>query len=435
MPCHNGTQTIERSIKETINTLGNYNGGSYELIVIGDNSSSGAFKEIEEGSLDNDQLKFVKSGRSRRKCQVFKKGFEHAEGRYICFLDGESDLYPRLIPTFIGHMENQNVDGVVGSKCHSLSVVDCPMTQGLFNGAYRGFVHSISGFSNLNNLNGLKLFRRELLDEVLPSVPVRKHALERDLLIKAHNSGYRIIEAPMEMDFISTINSEEEHEKNKVTVIVPTYNEKEVISSFIKRLHSILKINFNLIIVDDSPDMETVSISKDACQELDIPLKIVKRAHKKGKGSAIKTGLKIAKGEKFVIIDADLEYPPENILPMLEKLEESDIVISVKNRKGVTYRGFFSYMFRFIVLVLFNLPFDTQSGLKVLNRKAKNIEFDTTGWSWDVEFLYKCKQDKLKISPHNITYSPRKKGHSKISPIKAGGHMLLELLKIRVNTY
>ena len=222
--------------------------------------------------------------------------------------------------------------------------------------------------------------------------------------------------------------------KLTVSVIVPTYKEAESIQPFVERLYRCLSnLDFELIIVDDSTNNDTEIAARTICEKLELDYRIVRRGER-GKGSAIREGLKLAKGEQIVVIDADLEYPPEEIKPMLEKLKQGDAVTSIRMRKNTFMRRILSMFFRMLVLFLFQIPFETQSGLKVLNKKARNIKFDTKGWSWDAEFLYKCRKNNLKILLHELQYTPRKMGKSKIHPLKTSLEMFIELFKVRLKT-
>ncbi len=222
----------------------------------------------------------------------------------------------------------------------------------------------------------------------------------------------------------------------KIAVIVPTYEEEEIIDKFIIKLKKSLRNkNFRLILVDDSPNMLTVKKARLIADELDVDISIHHRTKKFGKGSAVADGLKMVnKEDVIVIIDADLEYDPKEIIPMMEKLKEADIIVSVRKRKDIFYRQILAFGFKILTAVLFNLNFDTQSGLKVLKKGVgKKLKIETKGWAWDVEFLYKIKKKGYKILLHQIIFKPRKYGHSKIHPFSSSIKMFINLFKLFIN--
>jgi dolichol-phosphate mannosyltransferase len=217
-----------------------------------------------------------------------------------------------------------------------------------------------------------------------------------------------------------------------VSLIVPTFNEEETIEEFINKVNELkLKLkNFELIIVDDSFD-NTAKIAKNLMKKFRIKGIVLKRIGKKGKGSAIRDGLKLAKGEYTVLIDADLQYPVEKIPALIEKLKEYDIVNTRRLRKDSFYRKLLGLGFRVLVFLLFGLTIETQSTFRAFRKEVnEKIDFKADSWAWDVEFLYKAKKACFKICSYPIIYGERKKGKSKVN-FSTSIKMLIELLKIR----
>lgn len=217
-----------------------------------------------------------------------------------------------------------------------------------------------------------------------------------------------------------------------IDVIIPTFNEKEIIADFLKVLKKEMKRRkFRAIIIDDSTD-NTAIIAKKECKLLSINAKIIKRKQKKGKGSAVDRGLKELKAEYGVIIDADLEYHPKHIPKMVNKLENYELITCVRLRKDVWYRRILAQGFKNLVKLLFNIPFETQSGLKVFKTKSvKPINLVSKGWVFDVELIYKLRKKGCKVGIHNITYKTRTAGKSKIglfTPLQ----MFLDLITLRL---
>jgi dolichol-phosphate mannosyltransferase len=217
-----------------------------------------------------------------------------------------------------------------------------------------------------------------------------------------------------------------------VSIVVPTFNEEETIEEFLRKVNELkpqLK-SFEVIIVDDSVD-NTAEIAKSLMKKFRIKGIVLKRIGKRGKGSAIRDGLKLAKGEYIVLIDADLQYPVEKIPALVEKLKECDIVNTRRLRKDAFYRKLLGLSFRFLVFLIFGLKVETQSTFRAFKKEVKEkIEFKANSWAWDVEFLYKAKKAGFKICSYPVIYGERKKGKSKVNFITSI-KMFLELLKIK----
>lgn len=124
----------------------------------------------------------------------------------------------------------------------------------------------------------------------------------------------------------------------KYSVIVPVYNEEEILKYTYERLNKVMKQTnepFELIFVDDGSRDSSLSILKEFAYK-DRNVKVVSFSKNFGHQNAVTCGMENAKGEAVVIIDCDLQDPPEVILTMIEKWKEGyDIVYGKRlKRKG-----------------------------------------------------------------------------------------------------
>ena len=106
----------------------------------------------------------------------------------------------------------------------------------------------------------------------------------------------------------------------KYSIIIPVYNEEQVIGDFLK---SLLAFNQNdeIILVDDgSTDKTNEIISK-------FPVKLIKHSNNKGYGAALKTGIRNSTGDKIITLDSDGQHNPQYINEIKRLLPEYDMVI------------------------------------------------------------------------------------------------------------
>lgn len=108
----------------------------------------------------------------------------------------------------------------------------------------------------------------------------------------------------------------------KLSVIVPVFNEAATIEKILKKIDS-LDIDKEIIIVNDASSDDTAGILERVVPGLSSTVEIKTHPENRGKGSAIRTGLKSVKGEFVVIQDADLEYDPEDFKLLLETSEKT----------------------------------------------------------------------------------------------------------------
>ncbi len=139
---------------------------------------------------------------------------------------------------------------------------------------------------------------------------------------------------------------------NKLSIVVPCYNEENVIETFYNKLMEITEkisdnYDYEVIFVDDGSKDETFSKMKNLREKND-KIKIISFSKNFGKEAGIHAGLSNSTGELTVVMDADLQHPPEIILEMLKYIEEGYDTVATrrKNRKGEpVFKSFCARMF------------------------------------------------------------------------------------------
>lgn len=119
------------------------------------------------------------------------------------------------------------------------------------------------------------------------------------------------------------------------SIIVPLYNEEEVIEELYKRLKKVMdscEEGYEVIFVDDGSKDKTYEKVKVICNE-DNGFKLVKFSRNFGHQAAITAGMNTSIGKAVIVIDADLQDPPEVILKMIEKWKEGYEVVYGKRVK------------------------------------------------------------------------------------------------------
>ena len=104
-----------------------------------------------------------------------------------------------------------------------------------------------------------------------------------------------------------------------LSIIIPVFNESQTITILLDRIRKVDLINNiikEIIIIDDGSTDDTLNIIMHYISHEKLNIQLIEHKQNRGKGVAIQTGIKVAKGEYLIIQDADLEYDPEeyNIL-------------------------------------------------------------------------------------------------------------------------
>lgn len=169
-----------------------------------------------------------------------------------------------------------------------------------------------------------------------------------------------------------------------VKIIIPSYNPNE---KLINLVNDLIKNSLdNILIVDDGSFEENKKIYKKLPKIVDI----IYHDNNKGKGAALKTGIKtIDKEDAFITVDADGQHKVEDVIKIKKELKKSDIVIGKRNfkNKNVPFKSrlgnnFSSFAFRFITGKY--CP-DTQSGLRGINSKYKELCINVPGNRFEYE--------------------------------------------------
>jgi glycosyltransferase involved in cell wall biosynthesis len=201
MPAYNEAQSIAQNVCETVETM-HALGIHFEIIVIDDGSMDGTDTAASNALRTwPDHVRLVRCTRNEGKGSALTCGARYAKGDYVAFLDADMDLHPEQLSGFFAIMEARGADAVIGSKFHPDSKVDYPLQRRVYSLFYYMLVRTLFGLPVRDTQTGIKLFKRAVLDRVLPRILVKRFAFDLELLANAHHFGYRIAEAPVILNF------------------------------------------------------------------------------------------------------------------------------------------------------------------------------------------------------------------------------------------
>ncbi|MED1402722.1 glycosyltransferase family 2 protein [Bacillus mycoides] len=164
-----------------------------------------------------------------------------------------------------------------------------------------------------------------------------------------------------------------------ISVVVPMYFEEEVAQECYNRLKSVMlqnNINYEFVFVNDGSTDRTMEILSEIAAN-DYRTKIVNFARNFGHQVAVTAGIAAAKGDAIVIIDADLQDPPEVIPELIAKWEEGYEVVYAKRkqRKGETWFKLLTakYFYKFLNYMSdIDIPKDT-GDFRIIDRKVADV--------------------------------------------------------------
>lgn len=197
----------------------------------------------------------------------------------------------------------------------------------------------------------------------------------------------------------------------KISIVIPVYNEEEVVKTSYLRIKKVLdtlkEYDYELIFVNDGSKDATLNLLQDIANE-DIKVKIISFARNFGHQSAVTAGIKEVTGDAIVIIDADLQDPPELIPDMLKLWEEGNDVIYGKRakRKGESaFKLLSAKMFYKMLNALSDVEIPKDTGdfrlvdrkvIEVINQMPEHNKFLRGLFSWvgfkQVPYEYERKE-------------------------------------------
>ena len=119
----------------------------------------------------------------------------------------------------------------------------------------------------------------------------------------------------------------------ELSIIIPTYNEKDNIPILLHRIEA-LGMNNEIIVVDDNSNDGTAEVVQRLSSKYH-NIHLIERPEKMGISSAVKDALEIANGKYALVMDGDLQHPPELIPKLLREIRKGkDIVVASRYMKG-----------------------------------------------------------------------------------------------------
>ncbi len=222
-----------------------------------------------------------------------------------------------------------------------------------------------------------------------------------------------------------------------LSVIIPVYNEVQNIREILKRVQA-TGLAWEILIVDDGSTDGT----RDILEELDgtDQIRVVLHEKNQGKGAAVRTGFGEAKGDVFLIQDADLEYDPRDYPAILKPIDEgiADVVYGSRFLGGPRRSTMFWHMIANKLLTLAtnilynNILTDMETGYKVFRREVLDgITIHSNSFNFEPEFTAKILKKNVRIFEVPISFNPRDYSDGKKIKLHDAFEAIWALLKYR----
>jgi glycosyltransferase involved in cell wall biosynthesis len=206
VPAYREGKRIYQNITRLLDELNKLD-ATYEVVVVSDGSSDDTVREARR--VRSPRVRVFHYPMNIGKGFALSLGVDQSVGALVTFIDADMELDPAYIAGFIEIMEASECDAVIGSKRHPESKVAYPRFRRFQSWAYQLLVRLLFNLNVRDTQTGLKLFRRQVLQEALPLLAIKRFAFDLELLVVARQLGYcNVCEAPIALDyqFESTVN-------------------------------------------------------------------------------------------------------------------------------------------------------------------------------------------------------------------------------------
>ncbi len=227
--------------------------------------------------------------------------------------------------------------------------------------------------------------------------------------------------------------------------VIPAYNESERLAvSLPKIFDHIRKLDqpCEIIVVNDGSTDDTADVVR-RFMRLGPDLRLVENPGNRGKGYSVRNGMLHAQGEMMLFSDADLSSPIYEADKLFAALEQgADVAIGsrwlraeLQTERQPWYRQLYGRLFNLALRITLGLKYrDTQCGFKAFTRSAVQTVFTRQRierWGFDPELLFLA--DKYKLRTVEVPVEWAHDHRSKISPLRDGIRMGMEMLAVRWN--
>ena len=200
VPAFRQERTIVRDLKNIKEVLDKLRYPT-ELICVVDGKIDKTFQKASKLAKDYHNFKVIGYGTNKGKGYAVRFGMAESKGDIVGFMDSGMDINPNGLSKLLEDFEWYNAQVIIGSKRHPLSKVNYPWQRRILSMGYQFLVWVLFGLNVRDTQVGMKFFRREVLEKVLPRLLVKRFAFDVEMLAVANYLGFiRIYEAPIDIN-------------------------------------------------------------------------------------------------------------------------------------------------------------------------------------------------------------------------------------------
>ena len=222
-----------------------------------------------------------------------------------------------------------------------------------------------------------------------------------------------------------------------LSVVIPVYNEVNNIAEILRRVQA-TKIPTEIIVVDDGSQDGTRAILQQWDGKENV--RVILHERNQGKGAAVVNGMKAARGDILLILDADLEYDPRDYPTLLQPIQEgvAEVVygsrfLGAPHRVAMFWHMVANKLLTLMTNMLYNtILTDMETGYKVFRSEViQGMKIRSKRFNFEPEFTAKVLKRNYRIFEVPISFNPRDYSQGKKIKLKDAFEAVWALLIYR----
>lgn len=223
-----------------------------------------------------------------------------------------------------------------------------------------------------------------------------------------------------------------------LSVVIPVYNEVHHIREILTRVQN-TNLAAEIVVVDDASQDGTREVLSSLSEA---NVRVLFHEKNQGKGAAVVTGIRAARGDVILIQDADLEYDPRDYPALLQPIVEglADVVygsrfLGAPHRVAMFWHQVANQLLTLMTNILYDsILTDMETGYKVFRREViQDMKIRSKRFNFEPEFTAKVLKRRFRIYEVPISFHPRDYDEGKKIGLKDAFEAVWALIRYRVS--
>ena len=202
LPVRNESLTVEKTATEVYRWCLLNLKKDFMIVFIDDGSKDATADIINQ--MKNNKITVIKNRFDNGKGSALKSAvilsdliYKTKDSDLIIFMDGDGQINPAEISTFLNLMNLYNADVVIGNKRHPFSFSHYGLRRKVVSKIYNFMIRHLFGLTFSDTQCGIKIFKKPALDKVIDKITIKKFAFDLELIVALRETGLRIVDAPV----------------------------------------------------------------------------------------------------------------------------------------------------------------------------------------------------------------------------------------------